>query len=89
MHCSCGKCWFLGYADLQKVTYQIKQYTKSHLLISPPISSEKIQVLGSYQTYGGSKELSKILTSAWKFKFYHQQQILSAFLTVTRSIHSF
>lgn len=78
--CRSPKCWHISLFNIKK----------SHLLISPPSSSEEsfkyweaVKIYGKYIFF-------KILIFAWKTKFYHWQQIMSiASLEVTSLLCSF
>lgn len=74
----------------QMLTHLIFDIKKSHLLVSPLISSEMSLTLGSCQVHGGRLNFSKILAFSSKFEFYYGQQTpFIAFLEATGLLCSF
>lgn len=77
----------VSYTSLPNVaTFHHIASKKSHLLISPLISSEKSVRFEAVKLMVTDTEFSNIWIFPWKLKFYHWQQILSlVFLEVTGS----
>ena len=77
--------WIFYIIQYQKNTsININTHQKSHYLLES-ISNRKTR-----QAHGNEYKFSKILTFAWKLKFYNWQQVLSVvFLKVTVLFHSF
>ena len=80
----------LSHIDLLNFnTFHYITFKKLHLLISPPVSSEKSFSVGTLSN-GDKHVSSKIKIFSWKFRFYHWQQTLSVvFLEEASSFHSF
>ena len=55
----------------QMLPHFVILYPKPHSLISPSIKSEIFLIIGSWQVHNGRNKHYKILSFAWKLKFYH------------------